>query len=138
MTGTAGRPAAREGSRRPSDLRRDEGFATVAAAGVGAVLVVLLGLLLQCGAVVAARHEAEHAADLAALAGVGDGVLGPELGCARARDVATANGAELVACRWSGWTLAVEVLHPCSCPLPVSAPSPGRARAGPLGDGTPR
>ncbi len=115
-----------------------EGFATVAAAGSIAVLVVLLGLLLQLGAVVASRHGAERAADLAALAGAGGGVLGPEVGCARAAAVATANGASLLECAWSGWTVSVRVTRLCSCPLPVSMPSSGRARAGPVGLGEPR
>lgn len=112
---------------------RDDGVATVAAAGAVAVLLVLLGLLLQCGAVVATRHRAEGAADLAALAAAGDGVLGPDVGCARASEVAALNGAVLVECRWSGWTVAVRVEERCSCPLPVSGPSSGRARAGPFG-----
>ena len=116
----------------------DDGFAIVAAAGSIAVLVVLLGLLLQLGAVVASRHGAEAAADLAALAGAGDGVLGTEVGCGRAAVVATANGATLEECSWAGWTVSVRVVRPCSCPLPVSAPSSGRARAGPLGSEGPR
>ena len=55
----------------------DPGYATVFAAAAVGVLVLLLGLGLQVGAAVLARHRAETAADLAALAGAREAVAGP-------------------------------------------------------------
>jgi secretion/DNA translocation related TadE-like protein len=64
-----------------------------------AVIVLLVGVLatLRSGAVLA-RHRAESAADLAALAAAGRIGLDPD-GCAVARSVAAANGASLTRCR---------------------------------------
>ncbi|HEY3632859.1 MAG TPA: Rv3654c family TadE-like protein [Jatrophihabitantaceae bacterium] len=64
-----------------------------------AVIVLLVGVLatLRSGAVLA-RHRAESAADLAALAAAGRIGLGTD-GCAVARSVAAANGASLARCR---------------------------------------
>ena len=118
-------------------MRRDDGCATVLAAGMVAVLVLLLALVVQLGAVVLGRHRAEHAADLAALAAATEGVRGQDVGCAAAGDVATRNGARLTGCTWSGWSVTVLAARPCGCPLTVSGPSVGRARAGP-GDSSAR
>ena len=109
----------------------DRGVATVLAAGAVVVLLLVLSLLLELGAVVATRHRAEVAADLAALAGAAEGVRGREVGCARAASVAADGGGRLVACTWSGWTLSVRVEVACPCPLSDGDTLTGRARAGP-------
>ena len=116
----------------------DSGLASVAAAGMVIVLVVLLGLVLALGSVAAARHRAEVAADLAALAGAAEGVRGREAGCARAAAVAAHATGRLVECSWSGWTLTVAVAAPCECPRRGRSDPIGRARAGPArGDDDP-
>jgi secretion/DNA translocation related TadE-like protein len=63
-----------------------------------AVLVVLVGVLASLRAsAVLARHRAESAADLAALAAAGRIGVDSE-GCAAARSIATDNGAALERC----------------------------------------
>lgn len=81
----------------------DAGSGTVLVVGLVAVvasLAVALALLAQA---TVARHRAEAAADLAALAAA-DVLLGraPGDACGRAERVAALNGARLVACRPAG------------------------------------
>ena len=47
----------------------EEGYATIAAAGIIVAIVSLLLIVAAVGSRVAARHEAQVAADLAAVAG---------------------------------------------------------------------
>ncbi len=87
---------------------RDEGSATVLVASLLAVIAVLAMSIDLLGSVVLARHRAESAADLAALAAA-DLLLDPlapaRFGgagadpCRQALLVAEANGARLVECR---------------------------------------
>lgn len=99
--------------------RSDRGSGTVLVLGLLGVVVALAGLVVLVGAVVVARHHAESAADLAALAAAGsDGLDGPDPvpagvtlggtgagtgpggpGCRRAEAVATAGGGSLASCR---------------------------------------
>jgi secretion/DNA translocation related TadE-like protein len=116
----------------------DDGYATVFAAAAVGVLVCLLGLGLQVGAAVLARHGAETAADLAALAGAREAVRGADVACARATEVAAGNDARLVACSVEGWTVIVVTERSCGCMPSVAGDASGRARAGPVAsDGTP-
>lgn len=116
---------------RPGHRPRDDGFATVLAAAVIAVTVVLLGLGVGLGGAILARHRAESAADLAALAGASEAVSGTETACGRADDVARTNGAVLTSCVWRGWVVAVVVSRPCHCLPSVAGSAVGRAQAGP-------
>lgn len=109
----------------------ERGAATVMAAAAVGVLVLLLGLGLQLGAATLARHRAETAADLAALAAAREAVRGEDLACARAGEVATANGAVLRSCRWSGWTVAVGTTAATRGVPSVIGDAEGRALAGP-------
>lgn len=59
-------------------------------------LVAILGLTL--GSVVVARHRAQSAADLAALAAASGLTAGPAAACARAGEIATAMGAFMSSC----------------------------------------
>ena len=68
-----------------------------AVAVVGFVLLVAAALV-QVGLVVAAKHRAQAAADLAALAGSAASLRGDD-GCATARTVARRNGVKLASCR---------------------------------------
>lgn len=77
---------------------RDPGAATVWVAVL--LVLVVAAALLGVGATTAvtARHAAQLAADLAALAGAGRIGVADDDACAAARRVAAANGAEVVAC----------------------------------------
>jgi secretion/DNA translocation related TadE-like protein len=108
----------------------------LAAAAVG-VLVLLLGLGLQVGAATLARHRAETAADLGALAGAREVVRGRDVACARAQAVVAGNGARLVACSVEGWAVVVVAATSCVCVPSVSGDAAGRARAGPVAGGVP-
>ena len=67
------------------------------AATVGLVLLVAAALV-QVGLVIAAKHRAQAAADLAALAGSAASLRGDD-GCVAARTVARRNGADIPSCR---------------------------------------
>lgn len=77
---------------------REGGGATVLAVGaLGAVVVVVVGVLVLAG-VVRDVHRARGAADLAALAAAVPLVGGGGVDCAAAASVATANGATMTGC----------------------------------------
>lgn len=76
----------------------ERGSATLVAVAMMAILLAItLGGSLV-GSAVIARHRAQAAADLAALAGAGRVAAGPQLACAWSSSVAAANHATLVAC----------------------------------------
>ncbi|MBC3842945.1 hypothetical protein GXW82_30520 [Streptacidiphilus sp. 4-A2] len=102
---------------------------------VGCALVAVLGL----AAAVAARHRAESAADLAALAAADRMLVDPAGACAEAVRVAAAQRAELTSCVLSSDaerdSVLVAVESPLAGPDGLFAglpPARGRARAGPL------
>jgi len=64
---------------------------------VAALAVIALGGVWVGGAAVA-RHRAQAAADLAALAAAGRLPLGPNAACAQARNIAAAMGAAVSRC----------------------------------------
>lgn len=115
------------GGTRPDPER---GSGTVLALGaVGALATVLAAALLLCG-VVAARHRAESAADLAALAGAVALQRGGDA-CAEAARVGAANDAT-IRCVVDGADVVVEA----GAPVPAAARAladraVARARAGP-------
>lgn len=78
--------------------RTEEGVATVAAVTVVGFVLLVAAALVQVGLVVAAKHRAQAAADLAALAGSAASLRGDD-GCATARAVARRNGVKLTSCR---------------------------------------
>lgn len=124
--------------RRQTRLRRAErGSATVlAVAGVGALLLCLVGGLVVTGAV-RAGHRAKAAADLAALAAASALQQGAPAGsaCSRGRGIAAANGADLRSCAAaSDGSVEVAVTVPLPLDLPglvVPEGATARARAGP-------
>lgn len=105
----------------------DEGSGSVLVVGLTALLLALTVLVLALGAAVAARHRAETAADLAALAGA-DVVLGRAAGdaCTRAREVVVANGARFAGCAVQA---DATVLVAAVVPLPGAFAAVGEARA---------
>lgn len=102
----------RPGPRRPPALRlralwvrgkrRDQGLATVWAAVTTATLCVVFAVVLALGQVVVVRHRAGGAADLAALAAADRALEGAAAACRSAREVAAAQGAEVVRCSVQG------------------------------------
>jgi secretion/DNA translocation related TadE-like protein len=90
--------------------------------------VAVLGCWL--GAAVIARHRAEAAADLGALAAASHAAEGPDRACERARWVADRMGVTLLTCRWQRLDAFVEVEVPNFGGLPSLS---ARARAGPVG-----
>lgn len=90
--------------------RGDRGAATIIVLYMGLLTVLLASVFAAAGAAVVARHRAEAAADLAALAGAARAMAGEPAACARAGVIAAANGARLVTCRLDGWDLVVDVV----------------------------
>lgn len=112
--------------------RRDEGSATVLVVAVCLVALLLGAAVSGVGAAVVARHRAQVAADLGALAGA-DVTLGRAGGqaCARAGAVVRAAGARLTDC----WVAGTDVLVRTSAPAAagwagVIGPAVASARAG--------
>jgi secretion/DNA translocation related TadE-like protein len=116
----------------------DDGVATVWAAAAMAVLTSVLAICLHLGSAVLARHRAESAADLAALAGAREAVRGEATACRRAAAIAAAAGGGVVRCRLVGWSVLVEVRVPVPFALPGLDTATGQAMAGPDPVGQPR
>lgn len=114
----------------------DAGSATVWLLALAMLGTAVFAATLAIGAVVAARHRAESAADLAALAAADRLLLDPDGGCARAAGIATAQGAVLVSCAVDRSADAVDVVAEVDVGrLPVRlpvGPARARARAGPV------
>lgn len=125
------RPAAR------ASLSRDErGVATVLAVGLlGMVLVVTL-VAVAVAALVGARHRAETAADLGALAGAVAARDGSDA-CAAAARVSAANDGLLTACVVADRTVEVTVTVTTGQLLGRTWEVTGAARAGPAGSAVP-
>lgn len=88
---------------------RQDGFVTVALAGLVLVLMAVSGVVAALAGVAVARHRAAAAADLGALAAAGRAHEGAQVACAAAGAVASAQGAALKACRLEGLDAFVEV-----------------------------
>lgn len=97
-------------------------------AGLVVVAFGLTGAL--AGAAATARHRAQVAADLGALAGARYAVDGGPTACARAAVIVTANGARMAGCRLDGLDLVVVA----EVPVAGVGTARGVARAGPVGE----
>lgn len=73
-------------------------MATVGAVALAGLTLLVAAALLQVGWVIAAKHQAQTAADLSALAGSAAALRGDD-GCSKAHTVARRNGAILETCR---------------------------------------
>lgn len=80
----------------------DRGLATVWVAMTTTTLCAVFAVVLALGQVVAVRHRAGGAADLAALAAADRALQGPGEACGAAGKVAAAQGAVVVRCAVSG------------------------------------
>ena len=90
---------------------------------VAVVVVVAIGGI-AVGAAVVARHRAQAAADLAALAAAAELPAGPAVACRRAADVAVATGALVRDCQVLNLDVVVTVA------VRVGGRTGGEARAG--------
>jgi secretion/DNA translocation related TadE-like protein len=118
---------------RPSWLGCDErsadrGAATVWVVGGMTIVMAVTIAVYWLGGAVVARHQAEGAADLGALAAAGTAADGERAACAEARWVVERMGAALLSCRLSGWDALVEA-DVGYAPFGSAA---ARARAGPV------
>ncbi|MFJ7909780.1 Rv3654c family TadE-like protein [Kitasatospora sp. NPDC096204] len=114
----------------------DAGSATVWLLALAMSGTAVFAGTLAVGSVVAARHRAESAADLAALAAADRLLLDQDGGCGRAAGIAAAQGAGLVSCAVDRSADAVEVVAEAEvrglpARVPVG-PARARARAGPV------
>ena len=110
--------------------KADEGAATIWTALAAAALVAVAVLGCWLGVAVAARHRAEAAADLGALAAASHAAEGPVRACERAHWVAERMGVEMLSCTWQRLDALVEV-EARSLGIAGLPPPSARARAGP-------
>ena len=110
---------------------RDGGSAVVWVLGIGMVFVLIAVVMATAGAAAVARHRAQAAADLAALAGALRASEGAPTACQRAADVSAQNGARLIECRLDGLDVVVAVEVAPALLSGVGA-ARGAARAGPI------
>ncbi|MDV3124100.1 helicase [Mycobacterium sp. 21AC1] len=102
------------------------------AAAMVAVLVVSTVAGGYLGAAVVARHRAQAAADLAALAAAGMVGAGAEAACARATMIATAMRVAVAACRVEGLDVVVDMDAVANLGRFGVGPARAVARAGPV------
>lgn len=121
----------RTGAPRTTRPGSDRGSATVWAVGAIAVLLSVAAFGLHLGAAMVARHQAEAAADLAALAGAGSVTGRQGAACEQAHRVADRMRVRLVSCLVQGWDVAVEVVARPGGGAALLGDATGRARAGP-------
>jgi len=86
---------------------------------------------LHLGEALVARHHAESAADLAALAAAAHMVIGEQYACSQARRVTDRMHVTLVSCRASDWDVLVDVAAQPPGWLASLGAATARARAGP-------
>ncbi len=112
-------------------MRTDEhGAATVFAIACLAVLLLVGSALGVVAAMVRAHRSAQSAADLAALAGAA-ALAHSRDACGSAEAIATANGAELIACEVESQDAVITVSVAGPRWLGQTADLTARARAGP-------
>jgi secretion/DNA translocation related TadE-like protein len=112
--------------------RSESGVATIWGLAIMGILLLLAAFSAGVVSLVGARHQAEAAADLAAIAGAQAAVNGGDA-CRSARRIAVANGGELVACGVDDEVVEVRVEVDSPRLLGQVWTLIGRARAGPSG-----
>jgi secretion/DNA translocation related TadE-like protein len=115
-----------------ADVPGERGLATVWTAFAVAALVVLMLFAFWFGAAAIARHRAEGAADLAALAVAGAVQRGAGAPCELASQVVERMASRLVGCRLDGLDALVEVTAAVPGVPPDFGSVGARARAGPV------
>lgn len=120
--------------RRPGNPACDDrGSASVIAVAMIAVLLVLTGGFGYLGAAVVARHRAQAAADLAALAGAGIVAAGPEAACEHAAQLARRMGGGVTSCLVENLDVVLTVEIAVALGHWDVGPARASARAGPVG-----
>ncbi|MBB2992136.1 secretion/DNA translocation related TadE-like protein [Mycolicibacterium iranicum] len=119
-----------------SRAREERGAASVIAAAMCAALVAVTVGGAQIGAAVIARHRAQAAADLAALAAAAAVPAGRQQACAQASAVARAMSVTAVDCVVDGLDAVVTVEARAAVRLFGAGPARAVARAGPDEGGT--
>ncbi|MGH3823426.1 MAG: Rv3654c family TadE-like protein [Pseudonocardiaceae bacterium] len=109
----------------------DRGVATVWAAGAIAVLVTMAVFGLYLGEAMVARHHAESAADLAALAGAAQALPGEADACTQARRITDRMRVRLTSCQLRNWNVLVDVAAQPAGWLGRLGTATAQARAGP-------
>lgn len=107
----------------------------LAAAMIG-VLVTFAVAGACLGAAVTARHRAQAAADLGALAAAGALAAGPQAACAKADSVASAMRTTVAQCRVDDLDVVLTVYAEVRLGRWGIGPASAAARAGPAGDGS--
>src|SRR5215813_7297224 len=87
---------------RPRHRGSDRGSATVWLVGASAALATFSLVVVYATGAVLARHRAQAAADLGALAAATRALAGASTACSDAAAVVVANGAAIVSCRIDG------------------------------------
>ncbi|MFC6079529.1 Rv3654c family TadE-like protein [Sphaerisporangium aureirubrum] len=109
----------------------ERGSATIWLICVMALVWLVAGGLVASGMVRVARHRAQSAADLSALAGAVHALAAPAQACHRARTLATANHATLTRCTVRTGVIQVQVAVQLPIPLLGLRTMTAHARAGP-------
>jgi secretion/DNA translocation related TadE-like protein len=113
-------------------LEGDRGAASIFVLAVGLVLVAAGLAGASVGTARVGRHQAQNAADLAALAGAADAIYGEAVACARADRFAAANGGRVTSCAVEGLEVVVRAEVEVR-PMPgLVRQAEASARAGPL------
>ncbi|MBF6173237.1 Rv3654c family TadE-like protein [Nocardia blacklockiae] len=123
--------------RAPDRWRTDDGIATVTACLALAALLAATLLIMHVGTVVVARHRAQSAADLSALAAAGALDAGAEAGCARAGELTRRMGGRVESCAVAEWDVTVTVTLTVSISPLGERTVRASARAGPVSETAP-
>ncbi|MGW4638272.1 Rv3654c family TadE-like protein [Sphaerisporangium sp. NPDC004334] len=109
----------------------DRGAGTVWVVALMTLIWFTAGALMLVGVARTARHHAQSAADLSALAAARQAMASPETACRHARDLASANDASITKCRVEGAVVVVRVEVPLRLPWIGDRHASAEARAGP-------
>ena len=110
----------------------DRGSASIWVLAAGLVFVSFATTAVLAGSAAIARHRAQSAADLGALAGAVDVVVDPGGACGAAAAVIAENGAAMTACRVDTLDIVVAASVPVAGAIGGIGPAVGVARAGPV------
>jgi secretion/DNA translocation related TadE-like protein len=109
----------------------DRGSASLWLLGVGLTVLTFAGAVAAAGSALVAKHRAQAAADLGALAGAVRAGEGYSAACDRAGQVVEANGVRLVECRLDGLDVVIGVAAEPANLGQAIGPVRAWARAGP-------
>jgi len=109
------------------------GSATIWTVGLMALVFAVAMAVVFAGMARVARHRAQSAADLSALAAARLAFADPGRSCLRASSLAADNGARITRCSLGeGGVADIEVVMEVSLPLKGTVAITSRARAGPV------